>query len=151
MAQNDTLLLEHQRYYTLWKESNIIYEEWARSHGLSGNSLLILQSLYDGVRTQKAISQKWCIPKQTVHTILKEFEAQGYLKLVAMEQDKRNKQICLTPEGEQFVNQIVTQILKKELQIIQQMGLDRMKAMNDSLELFIQLFREGESRHEHQP
>ena len=139
------ILNERQRYYTLWKESNIIYEEWAKSHGLSANSLLILQSLYDGACTQKAISQRWCIPKQTINTILKDLEARGYLELTAMEQDRRNKQISLTHEGKQFVDTIITQILKKELYVIQQMGLGRMKSMNDDLELFIRLFREGEA------
>ena len=35
-----------QLYYSLWKESNVIYEEWAKSQGLSSNSLLILESFY---------------------------------------------------------------------------------------------------------
>ena len=144
MYTNTEILRERQRYYALWKESNIIYEEWAKSHGLSANSLLILESLYDGVCTQKAISQKWCIPKQTINTILKDLEKQGYLELTAMIQDRRNKQIRLTPEGKLFVDTIITQILEKELYIIQQMGLEHMKSMNDGLELFIRLFREGD-------
>ena len=143
MCTKNEALSERQRYYALWKESNIIYEEWARSHGLSANSLLVLQSLYDGACTQKTISQKWCIPKQTINTILKNLEAQGYLELIAMEQDKRNKQIHLTPAGKLFVDTIHTQIQEKELYVIQQMGLARMKSMNDDLELFIKLFREG--------
>ena len=70
-----------QLYYSLWKESNVIYEEWAKSQGLSSNSLLILESFYyDGDQcTQKSISQKWMIPKQTINTILKEFESKGYV------------------------------------------------------------------------
>ena len=138
MLVKNEALQERHRYYTLWKESNIIYEEWAGSHGLSANSLLVLQSLYDGACTQKEISRKWCIPKQTIHTILKDLEAQGYL-----EWDKRNKQIALTPEGASFVDTIITQIQEKELHVIQKMGLERMKRMNDDSELFIKLFREG--------
>ena len=144
MCTRNEVLRERQRYYALWKESNIIYEKWAKLHGMSANSLLIFQSLYDGTCTQKEISQKWCIPKQTINTILKDLEAQGYLKLIAMKQDKRNKQIELTSEGKMFVNMIITQIQEKELHIIQQMGLGRMKSMNDDLELFIRLFRAGD-------
>ena len=76
---------------------------------------------------------------------MKDLGARGYLELTAMEQDRRNKQISLTHEGKQFVDTIITQILEKELYVIQQMGLGHMKSMNDDLELFIRLFREGET------
>lgn len=143
MCTRNEILRERQRYYALWKESNIVYEEWAKSHGMSANSLLILEALYDGIRTQKEISQKWCIPKQTINTILKDLEAQGYLELTAMAQDKRNKQIELTSKGRLFADRIITQVQEKELYVIRQMGLERMKSMNDDLELFISLFRAG--------
>ena len=143
MCTRNEILRERQRYYALWKESNVVYEEWAKSHGMSANSLLILEALYDGIRTQKEISQKWCIPKQTINTILKDLEAQGYLELTAMAQDKRNKQIELTSKGRLFVDRIITQVQEKEMYVIRQMGLERMKSMNDGLELFISLFRAG--------
>ena len=143
MCARNEILRERQRYYALWKESNIVYEEWAKSHGMSANSLLILEALYDGICTQKEISQKWCIPKQTINTILKDLEAQGYLELAAMAQDKRNKQIELTSKGKLFADRIITQVQEKELYVIRQMGLERMKSMNDDLELFISLFRAG--------
>ena len=143
MCTRNEILRERQRYYALWKESNIVYEEWAKSHGMSANSLLILEALYDGIRTQKEISQKWCIPKQTINTILKDLEAQGYLELTAMAQDKRNKRIELTSKGRLFADRIITQVQEKELYVIRQMGLERMKSMNDGLELFISLFRAG--------
>ena len=143
MCTRNEILRERQRYYALWKESNIVYEEWAKSHGMSANSLLILEALYDGICTQKEISQKWCIPKQTINTILKDLEAQGYLELTALEQDKRNKRIELTSKGKLFVDRIITQVQEKELYVIRQMGLERMKSMNDGLELFISLFRAG--------
>ena len=143
MCTRNEILRERQRYYALWKESNVVYEEWAKSHGMSANSLLILEALYDGICTQKEISQKWCIPKQTINTILKDLEAQGYLELTAMEQDKRNKQIELTSKGRLFADRIITQVQEKELYVIRQMGLERMKSMNDDLERFISLFRAG--------
>lgn len=141
----DGMLEQLQRYYTLWKESKHIYDQWAKSQGLSANSLLILYSFYsDGEdRTQKAISQKWSIPKQTVNTILKKFEQQGYIELLSVPTDKRNKQIRLTPAGQTFTNTIIERLYAKELHVMQEMGLDHITSMNDDLALFIKLFREG--------
>ena len=68
------MILEWKRYYTLWRECNLMYEEWSKEQGLSMNGYLILYSFYDekDELTQKSISQKWMIPKQTVNTILKD-------------------------------------------------------------------------------
>lgn len=144
-------LTELQRYYALWRECNYIYGEWAKSHGLSLNTLMILYSFCeepDGC-TQKQISQKWMIPKQTVNAVLKEFEEQNYLKLIPLPSDKRNKQIHLTPEGRAFAREIIGQLREKELYVTEQMGAEHMKCMNDALFTFIELFRgDQEKSHE---
>lgn len=144
MNVKNEMLEQLQRYYILWKESNVIYEEWAKSQGLSINSLLILYSFFgdSGNFTQKAISQKWHIPKQTVNTILKDFEKRGYVKLISMPTDKRNKQIQLTPMGKQFSVDIITKLQKIELYVIEKMGLAQITNMNDELDHFVRLFRE---------
>jgi DNA-binding MarR family transcriptional regulator len=133
-----------QLYYSLWKESNVIYEEWAKSQGLSSNSLLILESFYyDGDQcTQKSISQKWMIPKQTINTILKEFESKGYVEFHSLPEDKRNKLIQLTSKGREFTETIISRLLEKEKYVVEQMGLENIKNMNNNLMLFIKFFRE---------
>lgn len=144
--KDEKLMMEQlQRYYTLWRESNVVYEEWARAHGLSFNSVLILYSFYEDnmACTQKLISQKWVIPKQTVNTALKEFEKQGYIELVPTPEDKRNKQIHLTPVGRQYTEKIISELRSLELYVMKEMGLSRMMGMNEDMALFIELFRKG--------
>ena len=65
--------------------------------------------------TQKSISQMWFIPKQTVNTILKEFSANGYIELLTDKEDKRNKLVILTPEGNAYAGKIVEALHKREL------------------------------------
>lgn len=145
MNQNKNVLAELQRYYALWKDSTAMYEEWSKEQGLSSNGVLLLYSFHeeDGSCTQKMLSEKWCIPKQTVNTILKDFEKKGYVEMVSMPNDKRNKQICLTEEGKLYAADIVTKLHEKESYVISQMGIGNIKSMNDNTELFIKLFREG--------
>ena len=69
-----------EKYYNLWQETTILYERWARLHGLTYNSLTVLIAVADrrrGTCTQKSICREWALPKQTVNTILKDFEKQG--------------------------------------------------------------------------
>lgn len=150
MDTGNEILEQLQRYYTLWKESNAIYEEWAKAQGLSSNSLLVIYSFYDNseVCTQKSISQKWYIPKQTVNTILKDFIEKGLVEMSAIPEDKRNKEIRLTPKGKRVTDKIMKKLQKKELQVMNEIGIERITEMNDTLTQFIQLFRNGEMENE---
>lgn len=64
-----------QLYTELWRETNALYEDWARKHGLSYYELLVILSLSekDMVHTQKNICRRWQLPKQTVNSIFKKF------------------------------------------------------------------------------
>ena len=141
---NEESLKELHRLYSLWRENNAIYEEWAKKHGLSYNELLFLYSLHedDDECTQRDISQRWFIPKQTINTILKDFERKGYARLSSSADDKRNKLIKLTPEGMEYAKGIIEELRTKELHVMQEMGTIRIREMNDSQELFIRLFKE---------
>ena len=149
MEQRTALMRELERYSTLWRESSAIYEEWAKAHGMSLNDLLVLLALHEEGEgcTQRQISRKWFLPKQTVNTVLKEFEGQGYLELTPTREDRRAKAIRLTEAGLAFAGAVDGQLRDLELAVMAQMGLARMKETNDGLEEFIALFRQGGGGH----
>ena len=140
------MMTEWKRYYTLWRECNLMYEEWSKEQGLSMNGYLILYSFYDeeDAPTQKSISQKWMIPKQTVNTILKDYMNQGLIEAVSMPEDKRNKILKLTESGKAYADKIIGKLQEKEFFVMQEMGIEDMVRMNDMMELFIDLFQKGE-------
>lgn len=146
MYNNESMYVQLQRYYSLWKDCTALYEEWAKKSGLSSNGVLVLYSFYedDGICTQKSICQKWCIPKQTVNTILKDFLKNGYVEMSSQPDDKRNKLIRLTDTGRAFADDVIGRLHKKEMYVLEKMGLDKITSMNDNTELFIKLFREGD-------
>ena len=83
MRKDNNMIIQLQRYYALWKECTAMYEEWSKDQGLSSNGVFALYSFYEsnGRCTQKMISEKWNIPKQTVNTILKDFQKKGYIRI----------------------------------------------------------------------
>ena len=145
MNNNINAWKELQRYYASWKNGSALYEEWSKEHGLSSNGVYVLYAFYegDGTCTQKMISKNWCIPKQTVNTILKDFQRKGYVEMVSMPEDKRNKLVRLTETGKILADDIIGKLQKKEIYVIEKMGLDNIKNMNDNIELFVRLFGEG--------
>nr|WP_260337754.1 helix-turn-helix domain-containing protein [Pasteurella testudinis] len=146
MKENKALASELDRYYSLWRESNHLYEEWSKLQGLSFNSVMVLYFIRENTEhcTQKMISQKWLIPKQTVNMILKDLEKRGFILLVPLPSDKRNKHIQFTRAGEEYAESIVSELRKKELFAMERIGIERIKAFNDCLAQYIALFNSGE-------
>lgn len=140
------MLTEWKRYYTLWRECNLMYEEWAKEQGLSMNGYLVLYSFYDDASapSQKSISQRWMIPKQTVNSILKDYMQKGFIEAVSMPEDKRNKILKLTQSGKEYADNIIGKLQEKELFVMQELGIESMAKMNDILASFISFFQKGE-------
>ena len=79
----------------LWQETNMLYADWAKRHGLSLTELLVALSLVEqpqGCR-QRDICRRWALPKQTVNTILDGMQKKGYIRLDVLPTDRRSKQI----------------------------------------------------------
>ncbi len=150
MISNTVFMEQLNRYYAVWQEYNYVYEEWAKAHGLSVNSLLVLSAIYEGGEdcTQKKISERWLIPKQTINMVLKDYEGKGYVELLPMQKDKRNKVIQFTKSGREYADKIISKLREAELFVIEEMGIKRMEQLNDSAALFVELFRKAGGQHE---
>ena len=74
------------------KQINSIYEDYARSLGLTYTSLYILHmiALTENC-TQKFIAEQMFLPKQTINSIIAQFHTQGWVELREMPKDKRHK------------------------------------------------------------
>lgn len=145
MENNTALIEELNRYYSVWQETNYMYAEWAKAHGISVSCLLALTAIDEGGDdcTQKKISQRWLIPKQTVNMVLKDFENRKFVELLTMQGDKRNKRIQFTAAGREYADTILNELRKVELSAIQKMGIDRMRRLSEDGALFIKLFYEA--------
>ena len=79
-----------------------LYGEWAKAHGMSYNTVMTLYALAQARGcTQKQIAEEWLIPKQTVNTIVKELERQGYVRFEAG-RDLKEKLVCFTEAGRAY-------------------------------------------------
>lgn len=146
MNEHENMQAQLERYYALWKDCTAAYEEWSKEQGLSSNGVLVLYSFCSSEYcTQRSISSKWCIPKQTVNTILKDLEKKGYVEMAAVQEDKRSKQLTLTEAGRAFAEEVVGKLRKKEVRVMEKMGLENITALNDHLALFTDLFREEDT------
>lgn len=133
-----------KRFYTLWRETDAIYEDWAKRHGISYYELLIFFSLWENGEgcTQKEICGQWMLPKQTVNSILQNLWKREMVNFAVMEKDRRNKKVTLTDSGKRFADDLICKLQQLEKRVLQKMGLAQREALLQSTDLFNRLFRE---------
>ena len=105
-----------RQYCSYLQEWNASYEDYARSVGLSYTSLSILSALYGAENcTQKMLSERCFLPKQTVNTTITAFYKKGWVRLEELPEDRRNKTIHFTPEGQAAADEIMQRVRESEL------------------------------------
>lgn len=82
--------------------------------------------------------------------VFKDFERKGFVELFPMPKDKRNKVIRFTKEGKKYADTIISELRKVELFVIEEIGIERMQQLNESMALFVELFNKagGENSNE---
>nr|WP_325188690.1 hypothetical protein [uncultured Oscillibacter sp.] len=73
----------------------------------------------------------------------KNFERKGFVELFPLPEDKRNKVIRLTKAGKEYADTIVTELRKVELSAIEEIGVERMRQLNENMALFAKLFEKA--------
>ena len=142
MQTENEARLELRRWYALWHEAEAMYAGWAHEHGVSLNALMLLCALVDeGPLTQRSASVALSMPKQTVNTILRDFERRGLITLVPDEADRRNKRVELTAAGHEYADGLTGELHALELDIMERIGAGRMREMVDCMELYNSVFR----------
>ena len=93
-----------------------VYEDYAKSVGLTYMSLTVLQIIcYAEIPpTQKEICEQSHYNKQIVNSIIKGFTDKGYLEFREVESDRRNKQVLLTDSGKSYADEILSPLWEIE-------------------------------------
>ena len=97
-------------------EQFALYDEYAKRHGMSMKTLLVVNVLfYDrfyekGGMTQTEICQRTLQSKQTVNLIIKNLLAESYVTVTEVPDNKRNKIVQMTEAGRTWCEKVVRHI-----------------------------------------
>lgn len=129
----------------LWQETNMLYADWAKRHGLSLTELLVALSLVEqpqGCR-QRDICRRWALPKQTVNSLLKQWQQQGWVSFAQEPGDRRVRRVTLTSQGLAYAGEIARQLIQTESQVWQRLGQETSQEFLDATARYNQYFREA--------
>ena len=106
---------------------NLSYEIFAKNHQINANELAIFYTLWTQEQaTQKYIADKYHLAKQTINSLCKRLETDGFIASNVKENNKREKVISLTDKGKAFARPIITPLLRQEGQVIDEFGIERL-------------------------
>lgn len=119
-----------------------------KKYGLSYYELLVLLSLREGKEpcTQKQICEQWTLPKQTVHSILRNFLEREWVTFHVLENDKRNKGVSFTRSGSAFAGEVIDKLQSLECRVWERLGNEKSNALLESTILYVSYFREENLR-----
>lgn len=94
---------------------NAAYDRYAKNYGLTYNQIYVLELIKKRKElTQKEIADTLLLPKQRVSSIVTKFYNSGYLLLTEDKNDRRNKFVKLSAEGDTFIKKIMADLESAE-------------------------------------
>ena len=104
-----------EAFNRLYKQMDECYHAYARSQGLSDAALWLLYCLNEsGPCTQRELCAAWSYPPQTINSALKNLEQAGYLRLESAPDNRKNKEIRVTPAGEELLRRTADPVFAVE-------------------------------------
>lgn len=140
---DNTLNNQVSEYCMVWMGLLTIYEDYAKSLGLSYSSLQVLNAIFHNrdICTQKIISQQTLLPKQTVNAIMTGFLKQGMIELSEMESDRRTKSVKFTEAGKAYSEKIIPKIKNAERKAMRDLSKEQRDALLETTKLFMEHFQ----------
>lgn len=114
-----------EEFYTVFIKINNLYSAFAKQKGMSYHALFVLYSIYHSEEgcSPSDICDKWLIPKQTVTSVLRTFDENGFVCYRTSDQDRRNKILSLSEKGTAYAKPILEDLYRLETAVFEKMGL----------------------------
>lgn len=112
------------KFNGLYKECEDIYRCSAKFLNISVCTMWVLCVLSEQEipPTQRQLCEQLSQPKQTINSTIASLERQGIVQLTPVSGNRKEKQVVLTKEGIQYVNEKIKPFINVEQEIFIEMG-----------------------------
>ena len=112
--------------------SGRFYYKFAKQYGMSDIALYTLHLIYNSKECiQNDLADKLALPKQTICSILDNFENKGYIKREINPKDKRNRFVSLTKKGLEFAKPIIEDLENLDKSVLKCLSDEDIKKYTD--------------------
>lgn len=133
------------RFLEGWYRIDIHSKMYAKSKGLSYTALSVLNCIHKSrgtILTQKAICDRTNYPKQTVNSIIINFQKDNILTLCDSPDDGRTKQILLTEDGKKYCDAIFADIYRAEKAAMDRLSPKEREDLGKLIQLYASVYEE---------
>lgn len=102
-----------------YKDLEGTYDIFPKLCGLSGTEYWALSMIDEGITTQYGICEHLTLSRQTVNSAFRQLRKKGLIRLEAMDDNLRVKQVYLTEEGKAFVEKELSRMHGLEREVWQ--------------------------------
>ncbi|MGT2928765.1 MarR family winged helix-turn-helix transcriptional regulator [Streptococcus dentasini] len=137
------MLTKAQQYAMLRDEQFSLIESYARQHGMTSKSFLVLMWIYNRPMgmTQESLAKRTFSTKQVIQAIVKTYRQKGWLRLELSLVDKRKKLVMLTADGQREFQAIVAPFYDYEKQAMSALSQQQQETLLEATRLFSQKFK----------
>lgn len=107
-----------------YKDLEGIYDIFPKLCGLSGTEYWALSMINEGVTTQYGICQRLTLSRQTVNSAFRQLRKKGLIRLEAMDDNLRVKQVYLTESGKALIEKEISHMHELEGEVWQMLEED---------------------------
>lgn len=131
------------KFNGLYKECEDIYRCSARFLGISVCAMWVLSVLSEQEipPTQRQLCEQLSQPKQTINSTITSLEKQGFVRLLPVSGNRKEKQVVLTEEGKQYTDQKVKPFINVEQEIFIEMGEKDSEEYLKLMQKYITIYR----------
>lgn len=135
----------YQEFISASKEADETYHMLALKFGISDSAMWILCTMREADRelTQSEIAGEMFMSRQTINSAIKNLEKQGYIQMVPVPGDRRNKTLSFTEKGEAFVKKTIDQMLDLEHQVFKRLEVREQEQITEILRKYTRYMKEG--------
>lgn len=132
-ADKELIKAQQLEYDRIYKETDELYHDFAKSCGLSDSAFWILYALQEAHRpySQTDLYRLWFFSKQTVHSTLKQLQAWDLICLCPAPDNKKNKLVLLRPKGRALIQQTVLPLMEAERAAFARLSEEERQALLD--------------------
>lgn len=116
---------------------NGLSQQFVQKNGMNAYVVKVLYALsLTPEMTQRQISAACGMPKQTVNNVIRSLQKDGMVCLRQQENDRREKAVILTPQGKDYLSEILAPVMKVQDKVMEQMGAEAFERMTEALEMY---------------
>lgn len=121
-----------------------IYSAWSSGHGISYSEMLVLYTIREsGYCTQKQICDRYLVPKQTIHNVIRQLLQGGILECDSARSRGREKAFALSEKGREYASPLIDSLNAFETRALSLLGADKLSALTRTLSEYNQMLNQA--------